>query len=194
MNGADVACSIGVLVNVISELWNLGELPTELPEDLGEALEKTGPLDWVDFLQRYLLDNMPVNDEYPEWMASLLEEIAKLVSTEARAVSAGDLVSLPLGQLPDVITAMVEVNKKDFLFIILRVWGMLPQYIRQFAKQRIFTPALKITSVLKQINQAPQNPRDPASDGGHPSGGKASSSSPSETVDTTPTQSLSASV
>lgn len=179
LGGGDIGRATAVLANSILELWNLQALPNGLPDEIEDILEQTSPMGWVDFFVDYILANLPQNDEYPEWMAAILDELAKLATTEERTITAGDIVSMPGGQLKEFVRVMVEVNKDDFLAIIRGVWLTLPESIRSFIHQKIFTPTLNIMQIVSA--SAFQSPEDQDSDGTPPSGGQDSSTTSEKT-------------
>lgn len=86
-------------------------------------------------------------DEYPEWLAAALEEIANITSTQAQPVDIYDLVSLPLPQMAELLRALYEVNKQDFLSL----WAKVPMNYRTGIRSKLFTPALTLISKVKQL-------------------------------------------
>lgn len=179
LGGGDLGRATAVLANCILELWNLQALPKGLPDEIEDILENTSPVGWVDFFVDYIVANLPANDEYPEWMAAILEELGKLATTDQRTITAGDIVSMPGAQIKEFCRVMVEVNKDDFLAIIRGVWLTLPESIRSFIHQKIFIPGLNIIQLTSaNVFQAPE---DQDSDGTLPSGGQDSSTTSEKT-------------
>jgi len=135
------------------------------PEQL---LAQTHPMGMVGVVVHKLLE-INLKGEYPEWFVALLEELAVLVSTESRSLSAADLISLPPSQLTELIQKLVEVNQRDFLAL----WASVPPGIRS----TISTLASRLTSAGKALSTSLSRLEN--SSGGAGSTGKPTSSSPS---------------
>lgn len=142
-------------------------------EKVAEVLEQANPLNVISILmQRVLEMNLKgrISGSYPKWFVSVLEEVALLASTEARTLTAADLISLPPSQFQALLFKLVEVNQQDFLLL----WASVPPAMRL----TISTLVSRITNAAKRISTALS--RQTASLGGAESTGNPTSSSPSE--------------
>lgn len=138
-------------------------------QTVDDVLSQTNPMGMVGVVVTKLTE-MNIKGDYPEWFAGLLEELAVLVSNEARTVTARDLISLPPSQLTDLILKVVEVNQQDFLAL----WASVPHGIRS----TLSILGSRLTSVANRLNTVVSERADLF--GGADSTGKPLSSSPSE--------------
>lgn len=185
LNPHDVRRLVPVVYNAVMSIM----VDRNIADDINMVMSQAGPKGVFEILSAEL-ESLQGHDEYPEWAAKLLEEIAVLVSNDQLSVSAEDLIALPGRQFPELLAKLWEVNSNDFLSVMKRVWAMLPKAIREFISSKTSTLVSRITGALSQIGENFQSPSETLLSGGQDDGGNLLSFSPSEKTEALPTQSL----
>jgi len=158
LNAHDLKSILPVVMMLAAHLVKNGDV---LEDTVNDFLEK-GVLNFMDVLLKKM-DGL-LGTEYPEWFVSVLEKLAELVSTEKRAVSAGDLISMPVDQQAELIKKLWEVNQKHFLLF----WAMVPVWAREVIGLKIFIPASEILSAVREsLNPSQSQGSEAPSSGGH---------------------------
>lgn len=185
MNPHDVRRCVPVVFNAVMAIL-AGKPESEVTEDINAFMTKAGAGGVFSLLSEEL--NKLEGDEYPEWAAAVLDEVALLASTDEFTLDAETLIGLPGAQFPELLLALWEVNKHDFLRVLLQVWMKIPSPFQALINLRVFIPVSRFMKNLKKQNEKSPNPSTDPSDGGTDYIGKLLSSFQSENTDTSPTQ------